>query len=122
MKKLLNNIILLVGIYAKSVVGTIERLATWKTHASLFSDFSRIYIEKCLPNTDPDNKTMSGSLKFKKIYGTINVNNSLVTVKHLYYNQANIADDNEKKEFKENTDGTPKTNFISNLTEIRKCV
>lgn len=120
LKKLLDNIILLVGIYAKSVVGTIERLATWKTHASLFSDFSRIYIEKCLPNTVPGNKTMS--LKFKKIYGTINVNNSLVTVEHLYYNQADIANDNEKNEFEENTDGDPNTHFISNLTEIRKCL
>ena len=119
-KKLLDNIILLVGIYAKSVVGTIECLATWKTHTSLFSDFSRIYIEKCLPNTDPDNITMS--LKFNKIYGTINVNNSLVTVGRLYYNQAGIDNDNDKKEFKENTDGAPKTNFISNLTEIRKCL
>jgi hypothetical protein len=120
MKKLLDNIILLAGIYAKSVVGTIEYLATWKTHTSLFSDFSRIYIKKCLQNTDPQDSTLS--LKFKKSYGTININNSLVTVEHLYYNQANIADDNLKKEFKENTDGDPKTNFISNLTEIRKCL
>lgn len=62
------------------------------------------------------------SLRFNKIYGTINVNNSLVTVEHLYYNQTHIDNDNEKKEFIENTDGDPKTNFISNLTEIRKCL
>ena len=96
-----------VGIYAKSVVGRVNSITTYKAHAAIFTELSRLYIEKNMVYT------VSNSTAYNKIYGVINTNNSMITVNEVYYN--NI-------EHLEADDGDFDTHFVSNLTEIRKCL
>jgi hypothetical protein len=96
-----------VGIYAKSVVGRVNSITTYKAHAAIFTELSRLYIE--------ENKifTTGNSTGYNKIYGVINTNNSMITVNKVYYNDT---------EHLETDDGNFDTHFVSNLTEIRKCL
>jgi hypothetical protein len=118
-KNQLHNIILHVGIYAKNVLGSIGKITTWKAHTGIFSELSRLYIDKCNINIEPSSST--NSKRYNKIYGTINTNNSYITVENLYYNQSDKSD-NLRVPFDENTDGNFNNHFVSNLTEIRQCL
>jgi hypothetical protein len=96
-----------VGIYAKSVVGRINSITTYKAHTAIFTELSRLYIEKNIIHTN--------STTYNKIYGVINTNNSMITVNKVYYN-------NSDTEHLETDDGNFDKHFVSNLTEIRKCL
>jgi hypothetical protein len=91
------------GIYARLVHGIIDNISTLNTHTSILADFSQLFVKECHTNT-------SNSTKFKKIYSTININNSFISLDKCYIN-------NDTKEFNEKT----AINIFSNLTEIRKC-
>jgi hypothetical protein len=99
-----------VGIYAKSVVGRISGITTYDAHTAIFTELSRLYIE--------ENIIYNNSTFYHKTYGIINTNNSMITVDKVYYKNR----DTELTEHLETDDGHFKKYFISNLTEIRKCL